>query len=89
MRAIDHPLPNDRTTARASSPISLRPVLAAMLLGVPRVACGSEKPPPLTGNLTDSRGAHAGSFLGPDNATRDDINAASPAGSGGNGTTQD
>ena len=47
-------------------------LLAAALLA----ACGSDTPPPLTGNLTDARGAHAGSFRVSDNGTGDYGNVA-------------
>ncbi|WP_375380712.1 hypothetical protein [uncultured Sphingomonas sp.] len=49
----------------------LSPFAAAVLLVAPLAACGSDTPPPLTGNLTDARGAHAGSFRVPDNGTGD------------------
>jgi hypothetical protein len=50
-----------------------------LLLALPLAACGrSDAPPPLTGNLTDARGAHAGSFRAPADNPADYGNAAAP-----------
>lgn len=63
-----------------------RPLL--LLLAVASLAgCNSDVPPPLTGNLTDARGAHAGTFRGPGNDTSDG-NAAADAGDNSQGNTQ-
>ncbi len=63
-------------------------LVAAVLLVAPLAACGSDTPPPLTGNLTDARGAHAGSFRVPDEGTGDYGNAANSIEPKSSGNTQ-
>ena len=60
-----------------------------LLLALPLAACGrGDAPPPLTGNLTDARGAHAGSFRNVDDADPADYgNAASPLHAAAQGAT--
>ena len=59
------------------------------LLALPLAACGSDRPPPLTGNLTDARGAHAGSFRGADGASPGDYGNAARAAEAGGANMQD
>ena len=62
--------------------------LSAAALAAPLAACGSDTPPPLTGNVTDARGAHAGSFRAPDAGPGDYGNAAGRIEPAANATTQ-
>ena len=59
------------------------------LLAVPLAACGHDQPPPLTGNLTDARGAHAGSFRPADAAEPGDYGNAARAAEAGGANTED
>lgn len=55
-------------------------VMVALTAALPLMACGSGTPPPLTGNVVDARGGHAGGFL-PANASSDEQAGASTANS--------
>lgn len=65
-----------------------KPGALMVLLILPLAACGrGDAPPPLTGNLTDARGAHAGSFRAPADNPGDYGNAAAPLHAAAQGAT--